>query len=121
MGKPLIFSKVTMGNLFTKSPCKMYPAVPQKYYEKTVGHIENDITVCIFCGTCKRACPSHAIEVDRKAGTWQINRFRCVTCLNCVRACPKSCLRNEHDYIAPSTCEVVDVLHRPDQDESSAS
>jgi len=116
MGKPLIFSKTTLHNLFSKSPCKMYPAVPAHFYERTTGHIENDIEDCILCGACMRSCPSNAITVDKKAGTWQIERFKCVTCLNCVRVCPKSCLTNVNTYMPPATEPVIDLLHKVAED-----
>lgn len=55
----------------------------------TSGKITNDMSTCILCGLCARACPSECITVDRDAKTWTINRDDCVQCGACIDACKK--------------------------------
>lgn len=55
----------------------------------TSGKITNDMSTCILCGLCARACPSESITVDRDAKTWTINRDDCVQCGACIDACKK--------------------------------
>ena len=49
----------------------------------------------------RKKCPSDAIEVDRKAKTWAIDRLRCVICGACVEVCPKKCLSMDTAYTTP--------------------
>lgn len=59
------------------------------------GHVSITVENCIFCGICKRGCPTGTIAVDRAAKTWAIDPFDCVLCGYCVEACPKKCLGME--------------------------
>lgn len=51
-----------------------------------------DMTSCVLCGLCARRCPTGALSVDRKAGTWTVDRAACLQCGNCVNGCPKKSL-----------------------------
>ncbi len=51
-----------------------------------------DISTCVLCGLCAHRCPTGALQVDRKAGTWTVNRAACLQCGNCVNGCPKHSL-----------------------------
>ncbi len=51
-----------------------------------------DMSSCVLCGLCVRRCPTGALQVDRKAGTWTVNRAECLQCGNCVNGCPKNSL-----------------------------
>ena len=75
-----------VGNLFKKPATTKYPFEPVEFPERMRGHVVINIDDCITCGLCARACPSLAIQVDRKAGTWthQPVRLRAVRKL---RAC----------------------------------
>ena len=57
-----------VGNLFKKPATTQYPFEPVEFPERMRGHISIRIEDCITCGLCARACPSLAIQVDRKAG-----------------------------------------------------
>ena len=46
--------------------------------------IQRNITSCIDCGLCNKACPSF-IKVDKVK---TVISDECITCLNCVDACP---------------------------------
>jgi len=99
----------------------MYPAKPAKKSKLTRGRVENDISRCIFCGTCMRKCPTGAINVDIKERTWEIDRYRCVVCNCCVEVCPVKCLRMDNDYTKPSVEPVVkNLLKGPPKPEKKA-
>ena len=85
------FAGRVIKNLFKKPATTQYPFEPAQYPERMRGHIRIEIENCISCGLCMRSCPSQAIRVDRKAGTWTIERFDCVQCGFCVATCPKKC------------------------------
>lgn len=90
--------------VFSKPSTKMYPVIVPDYFERTAGHVEqNDINSCIFCGLCDKRCPTHAIKVDKAAGTWAIDPWNCITCGSCVRVCPKNILSMERAYTTPAT------------------
>lgn len=46
--------------------------------------IRRDVSKCIDCALCAKACPS-AIKVDKVITVWS---DECTTCLSCVDACP---------------------------------
>lgn len=104
--------KMTLGSIFKKPETIQYPAQTRFVPEGLKGHIVNDIDVCILCGICMKRCPTGAIEVDKPAGTWSINRFRCVQCGSCVRECPKHCLRMDPAYTPPATKKSIDVVSK---------
>lgn len=102
--------------VFSKPSTKMYPVIVPEYFERTAGHIEqNDIGSCIFCGLCDKRCPTHAIKVDKDAGTWSINPWNCITCGSCVRACPKNILSMERVYTTPATKKEWVVVELSDE------
>ena len=113
------FAGRVLKNLFQKPATVQYPFAPAKYPERMRGHVGIVIEDCISCGLCARACPSQAIEVDRKAGTWKINRFDCVQCGSCVNACPKKCLTMEKGYTEPDTVKNCETFTRPVQETSA--
>lgn len=47
---------------------------------------------CVYCTLCAKVCPAGAIEVDRAAKTWKLEKPKCVQCGICVTKCPKKCL-----------------------------
>lgn len=101
--------RMTLKSLFSKPATKLYPIEAPAYYERTKGHVAIDIDRCRFDGSCANLCPTGALEVDRKAYTWGIDRFRCIQCRNCVEVCFEHALRMENTYADPSTQHVMDV------------
>lgn len=99
--KFLTFARTAVKNLFSKPATVGYPYEPAKFTQRSRGHVEIQGDLCICCGMCMRNCPPGAIFVDRKAGTWTINRFDCVQCGNCVSVCPKKCLSIVPGYTEP--------------------
>ena len=104
-----------VGNLFKKPATTQYPFEPVEFPERMRGHISIRIEDCITCGLCARACPSLAIQVDGKAGTWTISRFDCVQCGSCVLACPKKCLTMEKGYTEPDIMKKSDTVVKPQE------
>lgn len=84
------FTRVALKNLFSKPVTRPYPAQPRDYPARTRGQVAIDMDACILCGMCMRKCPAGAIQVDRAARTWSIERFGCIQCNSCVESCPRS-------------------------------
>ena len=110
-----------VGNLFKKPATIQYPFEPVEFPERMRGHISIRIEDCITCGLCARACPSLAIQVDRKAGTWTISRFDCVQCGSCVLACPKKCLTMEKGYTEPDIMKKSETVVKPQEEKKEAA
>lgn len=123
MEKTRIFTLAgrVLKNLFRKPATTGYPFEPVDYPERMRGHVTIKIEDCISCGLCMRSCPSQAIQVDRKAGTWIINRFDCVQCGSCVSVCPKKCLFMEKGYTAPDVQKKSETYVKPKTEEETAS
>lgn len=109
------FVKTELKNLFSKPATRLYPQQPRQYAERTRGHIENDMDVCILCGLCSKKCPTGAIAVDRTGKTWSINRFSCIQCGYCVESCPKKCLSMKQTYTQPDAEKKTDTFVKPEQ------
>ncbi len=114
------FGKTIAGSTFKKTACRMYPVVPREWEERTRGSVGITVEDCIGCGICARACPTKAIDVDKKEGKWAIKRMQCIQCSACVDNCPKTCLTMENLYTLPNTEKVVDVFDIPTKKEASA-
>lgn len=106
--------KMTLRSLFGKPETVLYPMQTRPQPAGLKGHVANDVKTCILCGICEKRCPTGAIIVDKKGGSWSIDRFRCVQCGSCVRECPKACLTMEPDYAKPSASKGVDVSRKPE-------
>ncbi len=107
------FVKTEFRNLFSKPATRPYPQQPKQFMERTRGHIENDIDLCILCGLCARKCPTGAITVNRAEKTWTIRRFSCVQCGSCVEGCPKKCLSMHQSYTQPGPEKTSETLRKP--------
>ena len=118
MEKPRMFTFAgrVIKNLFQKPATTQYPFEPVEYPERMRGHIRIEIENCITCGLCMRSCPSQAIRVDRKAGTWTIERFDCVQCGFCVATCPKKCLFMETGYTEPDIMKKSETFTKPKEE-----
>lgn len=89
---------MTFGSLFKKPETLLYPFEKKEPYAGLKGHVVNDVSGCILCGMCQKACPCKCIEVDKAARRWEIAPFVCVQCGSCVRACPTKCLSMDPEY-----------------------
>ena len=94
---------------YTKSAAPVAPkteAAPVTAQPSGIEGIAVDLSTCILCGLCVRRCPTSAIAVDRKAGTWSINRQSCVVCGNCLDVCHKHSLLKTAEGIDPTGVQV---------------
>lgn len=107
--------KMTLKGLFKEPETVQYPARKKEPPAGLKGHVENNVGDCILCGICAKRCPCGAIQVDKPARTWSIDRFRCVQCGSCVRECPKQCLAMEPTYAAPATTKSTRVCEVPER------
>ncbi|MBQ9016356.1 MAG: 4Fe-4S binding protein [Firmicutes bacterium] len=105
--------KVVLGSLFKKPSTLMYPVIPREWEERTRGAVSINVDGCVLCGACARACPTNAIEVDRKGSTWQIERMACIQCRGCVDNCPPKCLEMDQKYTEPGGEKVIDKFDIP--------
>lgn len=121
MSNLMQFTGRAMKNLFSKPATIQYPAKPQKYPERTRGHVEIAMQDCVLCGLCMRSCPPRAIKVDRAAGTWEIMRFDCVQCGYCVLGCPKKCLSIVPGYTEPMQQKSTEIYSKPAAPKAAAS
>lgn len=103
------YAKVALRNLFSKPVTTQYPFEPAVYPERSRGRILLEQEKCILCGLCSSHCPTGTITVDRKAGTWSMNRFDCVQCGYCAQVCPKSALRIVPGYFTPNTEKIIET------------
>ncbi len=101
--------RMTLKSLFSKPATKLYPVEEPQYFPETKGRVTIDTDLCRFDGSCANLCPTGALEVDRKALTWSIDRFRCIQCRNCINVCVENALRMENRYTDPSTEHVMEV------------
>lgn len=110
--------RMTLKSLFSKPATKMYPVEPPQFYAETKGHVVVDTDRCRFDGSCAMLCPTGALEVDRKAYTWAIDRFRCIQCRNCIEVCVEDALHMENTYATPSSQHVMEVFEVTPEDRS---
>ena len=104
---------VTIPELFRPIKTVQYPREKLTMDPAYRGHIElamlpgKDGHLCVACGTCVRACPSHVIKVQgvkpgamgAKAGvSFLIDFSRCSLCSLCVDVCPMNALRHSMEY-----------------------
>ena len=111
--KAFPFAGTVLKNRFSKPATTGYPFEPAHYPARMRGHVEIRIEDCIGCGLCARNCPPGALQVDRAAGSWTIQRFDCVQCGNCVNVCPKKCLTMAPGYTAPAAQKSSETFTRP--------
>ena len=98
------FMKVALKNLFLKTDCEKYPAVPKEapaaYRGRLVFHPEG----CIGCGICERVCSPQAISTvveHREDGDYITRTFHmgsCTFCQTCVDFCPRHTIEMSKDY-----------------------
>ena len=108
---------MTIGSIFKKPETILYPVVEKTAPDGLKGHIDVDMSVCILCGMCERACPAGCIRVVKDENLWAIDRFACVQCGSCTRSCPKDCLTMEPSYQKPNTTMTEDVFYKPEETE----
>ncbi len=59
-----------------------------------------ELSACINCGLCRRACPTDAVRFfTTHRRTHVIDAANCIDCDLCVRVCPENCIVPDHVYV----------------------
>lgn len=105
------FLKEAVSQLFSKSSCAMYPAVPSEAAPNYRGRIVYHPERCIACGMCERVCSGNAItrtvekteEGDKITLTFNLGS--CTFCATCADFCSKDAIEFTGDYHMVATKE----------------
>ena len=105
------FVKEAISQLFSKSSCAMYPAVPSEAAPHYRGRIVYHPDRCIACGMCERVCAGGAIsrtiekteEGDKV--TMSFNLGSCTFCSHCADFCSRNAIELTGDYHMVATKE----------------
>ena len=105
------FVKEAVKQLFSKTSCDMYPAVPSEAAPKYRGRIVYHPEKCIACGMCERVCAGGAItrtvekveEGDKI--TLSFNLGSCTFCSHCADFCSRNAIEFTGDYHMVATKE----------------
>ncbi|MGD0897817.1 MAG: NADH-quinone oxidoreductase subunit I [Thermoguttaceae bacterium] len=102
-----------------------FPELPAAPFARYRGFHRYDLTSCIACEACARACPAGCIEIvkervpDRKGfqvTSFKIDYGKCLFCALCVEPCPVDCIfmGSSHDLSCYSRDgSVVDFSRLP--------
>ena len=79
-----------------------YPELPVPVKPRYRGFHRFDLTTCIGCDKCARACPVDCIYIDKEKAAPQLKGFKvtgfkidytkCMFCALCVDPCPVDCI-----------------------------
>lgn len=107
----LPFIKEAVSQLFSKTSCEMYPAVPSEAAPRYRGRIKYDADKCIGCGMCQRVCAGGAITMDKEEVeegtkiTLTFNLGSCTFCNTCADFCSTKSIELTGDYHMIATKE----------------
>jgi len=96
--------------LFRKPYTSRYPFEPRQPLPGSRGTLGVTLTDCVFCTLCAKRCPTQAIEVDRAARRWTIDRLRCIACNCCVEVCPKKSLEMKTAHGIPTVSKDSEIF-----------
>ncbi len=102
-------SGLVMKWLFSKPYTSRYPFEPRQPIPGSRGTLDIALSDCTYCTLCAKRCPTAAIEVDRAAKRWTIDRLRCISCNCCVEVCPKKCLAMNTAHGVPTVTKDREV------------
>lgn len=85
---------------------ELYPEQRPDLAPASQGFFDYDVTKCIACGLCERACPNHVIKVGsekneegKKVVTSYVMEVQyCLFCGMCIEACPTKALVNSNNF-----------------------
>lgn len=102
-----------------------FPELPVEVTPRYRGYHRYDLTTCIACEACSRACPADCIDIGKqkspKGKGFQVTSFtidygKCLFCALCIEPCPVDCIfmGSAHDLSSYSRdgC-VVDFARLP--------
>lgn len=107
----LPFIKEAISQLFSKTSCEMYPAVPKEAAPNYRGRIKYDASKCLGCGMCQRVCAGGAITMDKEEVeegtkiTLSFNLGSCTFCGHCAGFCTTKAIELTGDYHMIATKE----------------
>ena len=105
------FVKEAISQLFSKSSCAMYPAVPSEAAPHYRGRIVYHPDRCIACGMCERVCAGGAISCtvekteEGDKVTMTFNLGSCTFCSHCADFCSRNAIELTGDYHMVATKE----------------
>ena len=99
--------------MLRKPYTRCYPFTPRQPIPGSRGTLAIHLPTCSYCGICAKRCPTQALEVDRAAKRWSIDRLRCITCNYCVEHCPKKCLALTTAHGVPTLTRDREVFEAP--------
>jgi hydrogenase-4 component H len=106
----MIMNNFKSGPVTLPFPERVLPA------EGLRGLVENDLDVCVGCGTCAYVCSPSAITVkDQVRGyEWRYDPGQCTFCGRCVEYCPMKALsmQGERPPVYSQRSELVQVLSK---------
>ena len=79
----------------------LYPEKPLEVSARYRGFHRYDLTTCIACEACAKACPADCIYISKKKvekgkgfhiTSYTIDYTKCMFCALCVEACPVDCI-----------------------------
>ena len=98
---------ITFKRMFSRPTTVLYPEerIPMGPLFRG-GTIDLDLTKCIACGLCAKACPNSAIDLvadTNEAGKKVLTRYIheipvCLYCNYCIEACPTKAIVWTRDY-----------------------
>jgi ferredoxin/pyruvate-formate lyase-activating enzyme len=107
---PFALDKTVLSLLETRTVTDAREKLPPK-----LGHYPTvDATLCTECGSCAELCPTHAVTVQKGAGTVSFDYNPCLRCGVCIAACPDFALTEALNPMAarlvkPSGLEVLSL------------
>jgi len=105
-------------NLTHHPKTRLYPIEVRQLPLGARGHIEFDMTKCIFCTLCEKRCPADAIKVDRKGKTLTFEPLRCIVCEACIEGCAKNAIEMNEQWRSPVTDRYNQVYQSVDKSET---
>lgn len=97
---------VTGKHWFKREITEQYPEQRPDLPPASQGFFDYELSKCIACGLCERACPNHVITVEtekNEEGKKVVTAYKmqveyCLFCGMCIEACPTKALRNANNF-----------------------
>ena len=108
---------VTGKHWFKREITEQYPEQRPDLPPASQGFFDYELSKCIACGLCERACPNHVITVEtekNEEGKKVVTAYKmqveyCLFCGMCIEACPTKALRNANNF--EIACYSLSLIH----------